>query len=681
MDKPSNDLNTLEPGKNMDVNGEGARPEKRSSILDEFKTVDTEEALKKYDAESAFRVTKGITGQIVTVAAVAMSLFHLFVAYYGRIPSAQLRAMHLGFVLFLIFLLFPSYKKKDGKVITFAPLDYLMAGLGAFVNIYLVMNMNAIANRAGVLFTMDLIVGGLCILLVLEAGRRCLGKEMTLLAIAFLAYAYLGPHLPDAIMHRGFSIRRIIDHMSFSPEGIFGIPLGVSATVIVLFILFGAILNETGLGHFFTNLAIAVAGDKVGGPAKVSVLSSGLLGMINGSAAANVVMTGNFTIPLMKRVGYTPLYASAVEAVASTGGQMMPPVMGAAAFIMAEMLGVPYRTIMFVALIPCVLYYVALWFNVEFEARRMKLPLLPKDSLPDVKQALRESGFLLLPVVLLIYLILDGYSPTFSAFWSIMSLFVVSSFRKHTRMNFSRLVKALETGAKQALSVAIACAVAGLVVGVVTLTGIGLMIGNMITSLAGGQLLSTLIVTSIVCIVLGMGMPTSAAYIVSATVCVPALTRLGVPPIVAHLFCLYYAALSAMTPPVALASYASAGLAGTNPNKTSYLAVRIGILGFVIPYMFVYNEALLMRSDSTIEIIWAFITASIGCYCLAGAMQGYLKIKAFIYERLMLFTGALLLIASGLQTDVLGIALFAVVLTLQKMRVKKQGAALVDVGA
>lgn len=630
------------------------------------------EYLKEYDSESNFIETKGLRTKMVSIMCIAMSIFHLYIASpLGKMPSNKVRMIHLAFVLFLIFLLFPMFKSKDKKDNT-SNFDYILAGLGIITNMYLFFNIDAISMRAGVMSTLDIVMAILTVILVLEATRRCIGIPLTLLAIIALLYAYLGPHLPGVLMHRGFGIKRLADHMYISAEGIFGIPLGVSATTIFLFILFGAFLAETGLSKFFTNVATGLAGNKVGGPAKVSIVSSGLLGMINGSAAANVVTTGAFTIPLMKRLGYKPVVAGAVEAVASTGGQIMPPVMGAAAFIMAEYLAVPYSYVMVVAIIPAVLYYVSLWINIDLEARKTGLACLSKDQLPDVKAEFKESWHLILPIILLVAMLMKNFTPSYSAFFSIIALIIVSYFKKQSRLKIDKLLKALESGAKQGLSVAIACAVVGLVIGVVNLTGLGLQLANIVIGIANGNLFLTLLLTMIAVTILGMGMPTSGAYIVGATVGTQALTALGVSPTSAHMFVLYYAALSAITPPVALASYAGAGLADANVNQVGWTAVRLGLIGFIIPFMFVYSPPLLMLDSTPIQIILAFISATIGCLALGGATQGYILTKLNPFERIISFAAAMLLIKSGSITDIMGLVLLAAIIFSQKKRIKNQ---------
>ena len=657
---------------------EKAQPlvEEGKSALDSIDMIDVDETLKKYDSESVMVENKGIMAHVITVLAVILSIFQLYLASpWGTLPAAQARAIHLGFVMALLFLNLPIAKKKDGTLVNFVPWNIVAALLSFGCNIYLYLRINPLAANGNVLTQTDYILFGAIIILVLIAGRRSIGMIMTVLPIIFIVYALFGRHLPGILQHRGFTLQRIIKQLVPSAEGIYGIPLGTSCSTIFLFVLFGAFLSETGLSELFTNVSLAIAGDKDGGPAKVSIVASGLLGMINGSAAANVVTTGAFTIPLMKKLGYQNHFAGAVESVASTGGQIMPPVMGSAAFIMAEYLGVSYRHIIIYAIIPAVLYYVALWINVDLEAKRTGLKGFPKESLPKIKEEFKARGHLVIPVVTLIVLLMMDFTASYSCFISIIVLCVVSSFKKTTRLNIKSLIKALENGAKQGMSVAIATAVCGIIVGVVNLTGIGLQLSNVIIRAAHNNLFLTLLMTMLAVVVLGMGMPTSAAYIVAATVAVKAITALQVPAAAAHLFVLYYAALSAITPPVALASYAGAGVAGASPNKVGWTAVRIGLLAFFIPYLFVYSPELMMLQGSWYQILWAFITGCIGCYCLGGAMIGYYKTTLRWYERIPLLAAAILLVSSGLVTDAIGIAILAVVFLLQFFRAKNEKAA------
>ena len=644
--------------------------EKPINALDEsISTEKTDEVLRKVDAEARVRKLDGYAAKILTCVAVVMSVFHLYMAGLGTMPVSKQRMLHLAFTMFIIFLSYPF--RKSSKKIGIS--DFLLAFLGVGVNLYIFFNIDGISARAGLTTQTDIMLGFLTILLVLEAARRCIGPELPILSILFLAYAYLGPYLPGDLMHRGYSFRRLCDHMYISAEGIYGIALGVSSTFIFLFILFGAFLSATGLSELITKVSLAVAGHKPGGPAKVAILGSAFVGMINGSAAANVVTTGPFTIPLMRRVGYKSHFAAAVEATSSTAGQMMPPVMGAAAFIMAEFLGISYKTIMLASLFPSLLFFVSIWVYVHQEALKTGMLGLPKDKLPDAKTALKQSGHLLIPIALLIYLLLDDYTPSYAAFYSILALIAVSFFRKHTRMSLKPLITGLESGARQAVGVASACAVVGLIVGVVSITGIGLQLANMILYLSGGMLLPTLLFAMVACIVVGLGMPTSAAYIIAGTVVAPAMMRLGVAPLVAHMFVFYYAILSAITPPVALASYAAAALADVSPTKVSWTAVRLGLTGFVVPFMFVYSPALLAQSDDLFGICRCFVAASIGIYCLACSLQGYLLKETNYAERAILFGCTVLLTNGDIIASGVGIVLFAALLLRQKFSMRQTG--------
>ena len=646
-----------------------AQEDSSSKMPDVIDAKEADDVLRKFDAESRVRNLDGVIAKIMTCIAVCMSVFHLYMAGLGTMPTSKQRMLHLAFTMMIIFLTYP-FKTKEGSDKGVSILDFALAALGLAVNMYIFLNLDAISARAGLVEQVDIIFGTITIVLVLEAARRCVGKELPLLAIVFLAYAYLGPYLPGDMMHRGYSFERLVDHMFISAEGIYGIALGVSSTFIFLFILFGAFLSATGLSELFTNASQAIAGHKPGGPAKVAIIASGLLGMINGSAAANVVTTGAFTIPLMKKVGYQAHFAGAVEAVASTGGQIMPPVMGAAAFIMAEFLGVPYKLVMLTALIPAILYYVAVWVNVDLEAKKLGLVGIPKDQLPDAKAEIMKSGHLLLPIVLLIYLLLADYTPSYAAFYSIVALVIVSFFKKHTRMNIKSLVFALTSGARQAVGVAIACAVVGIIVGVVSITGLGLQLANMILVLAGGMLIPTLILTMVACMIMGMGMPTSAAYIVAGTVAAPAMVKLGVDPLVAHMFVFYYAVLSAITPPVALAAYAGAGIANASPSKVGWTAVRLGLAGFIVPFMFVFSPALCAIDSSIWVILRCLCTAIIGIYCLACSIQAFMLKPLNVIERVLMFASALLLIDGGVITDAIGFAFLAIIYMKQKASMK-----------
>ncbi|MDE7064472.1 MAG: TRAP transporter permease, partial [Desulfovibrionaceae bacterium] len=487
----------------------------------------------------------------------------------------------------------------------------------------IIWNYDIIVMEADVPGTLDYVMGGLDIVLVLEATRRIVGLPIALVALVFLLYAKFGAYIPGMLGHRGFSFSRIISHMYLTTEGIFGMPLGVSASFVFLFILFGAFLHSTGLGKFFIDLALAAAGRYVGGPAKVAVLASGFFGTISGSSVANTVSTGTFTIPLMKSVGYRGSFAGAVEAASSTGGQIMPPIMGAAAFIMAQFLGVGYVEIAKAALIPALLYYLAVGFMVHMEAKRLGLKGIPKERLPRTWHVLREGGYLLIPIFVLIYLLMQGYTPLKAAYYCILSTVIISAvannwkaWRGASYNNESEasallecnvatgkdILQAMENGGRLALGVAAACACTGLVIGVVTLTGMGLKLANTIVTLSGDSFMLTLLFTMCASIILGMGLPTTAKYIVLATIAAPAIQHFDVPVFAAHLFIMYFGILADLTPPVALAAYAAAGIARADPNATGFMAVKMALAVFLIPYIFCYNPGLLMIGATPAEI-------------------------------------------------------------------------------
>ncbi|MCE9662182.1 TRAP transporter permease [Halomonas sp. M5N1S17] len=631
--------------------------------------IDADEIAKKYDASTRFRQIKGKVGLFVSFVAVSMSVFHLVTAGVLTMSAMQHRAVHLTFAIVLVFLLYPMTKKSNMDRPTV--FDYLFSILGAVSVGYLVFMFEDIARRGLNIVTLDIAMGVTALLLVLEGGRRSIGKQLPVIAVICLAYAYLGPYLPGGLAHRGFSFTVLVERMYLGNEGIFGIALGVSATYVFLFVLFGAFLNGTGMSGLFTNAAISLAGHRPGGPAKVSILASGSLGMINGSAVANVATTGVFSIPLMEKVGYRKNFAAGVEAVASTGGQIMPPIMGAAAFIMAEFLGVPYTQIIIAALVPAILYFVALWFMVHFEAMKTDLTGLPKDQLPRLKPLIKRKGHLLLPIILLLTLLFLGYTPVFAAFYATVATYFVSMVRKETRMSASLLWKTLEGGAKGAVFITMATAVVGIVVGVISLTGVGLQLANIILSTSQGYLFPTLIMTMVACIVLGMGLPTTACYIVAVVVAAPALVNLGVEPLVAHMFVLYFAVLSNITPPVALASYTAAGVSNANPSRVSWVALRLGIAGFLVPFMFVYSPSLLLQHDDYSRVAIAIVTASVGVFALAVSVVGFWRVHLGMIERALMFAAALVLIQGGYVADIIGIGVLGVVWFLQINRLKK----------
>ncbi len=625
-----------------------------------------EEVLKKYDKDSDTMVYTGFMAKLVAAIAITFSVFQLYTATFGVLDAMLQRAVHLGFGLALVYLLYPSRKKWSRHKLH--PVDLVLAILGAAAPAYIVIEYQELVLRAGTVTTVDMAVGLLGILLVIEATRRVVGLPMVCVVLAFLAYAFAGPYMPGVLAHRGLTVQQLVNHLFFTTEGIFGIPLGVSSTFIFLFILFGAYLESTGLGKFFIDLANAIAGWASGGPAKVAVLSSGLMGTVSGSSVANVVGTGSLTIPMMKKLGYHKNFAGAVEAAASTGGQLMPPVMGAAAFLMAEFVGVPYIDIVKAAIVPAILYFAGVWLGVHFEAKRSNLKGIPRSQLPKVGNILKERGHLALPLIIIVYLLVAGYTPMRAALVAIVLAIVCSALRKSTRMKPIEIVRGLENGAKNVLSVLVACASAGIVIGVVTKTGVGLKLASGLLSLSGGLLLPTMFFTMITAIVLGMGVPTTANYVITSTIAAPALVQMGVPVLCAHMFVFYFGIIADVTPPVALAAFAGSGIAGGDPLKTGINASKLAIAAFIIPYMFVLSPVLLMIDATPFGLISTTLTALLGMIALSSALIGYLADDCTPIERLVLIAGGLMLIKPGLATDVIGLVLFLAILFIQRRR-------------
>lgn len=610
-----------------------------------------------------------IIGYLASFFAIALSLFHLYTGARGGFDPWTQRVIHLGLGFVITFL---SYPLTKGKKINF--IDILLVILSILAGLYVIVYMDAIIDRTGMPNKWDIFFGVVTIILVLEMTRRVIGLPLVIVSAVFLLYALFGKYLPEPLSHRGYDFERISAHMYTTLEGIYGVPIGVSASYVILFVIFGAFLEATKTGDFFINIANSIAGKAQGGPAKVAVISSALFGTISGSAVANVVSTGTYTIPLMKKTGYKSHFAAAVEAVASSGGQLMPPVMGAAAFVISEMTGESYLRICLAATIPAILYYLGVFIAVHMEAKRIGLKGLSPEEVPPFWHTLKSQGYLALSAGVLIYfLAIKLTSPSYAVFWAIISALILSSIKKETRLSFKMFLKALELGAKGSISVISACASAGIVVGVVTLTGLGLKFSSAIIALAHGNVYLTLLFTMFASLILGMGLPTTAAYIICAILAVPALTNLGINPLAAHLFVFYFAIISAITPPVALAAYAAAGIANTDPMKTGFTACRIGLAAFIVPYMFVLTPVLLMKG-SIVEISWATFTALIGTSLLACSAIGWFFTHLSKICRISLFIASLLLIHTGFFTDILSILFTLPVLFIQIKKSKKASA-------
>lgn len=633
-------------------------------------TLSAEEILKKYDKESDSRQYTGPMAYIVSALAIVFSLFQLYTAIFGVLDAHLQRAIHLGFGLTLVYLLYPTCKSWSRSKLH--PFDLVMAILGAVAPLYIVMLYQDLVLRAGTVTNADFIMGLLGIVLVLEAARRVVGWPMVIVACAFVVYAFAGPYMPDMLAHKGVDIGELVGHLFFTTEGIFGIPLGVSSTFIFLFILFGAYLETTGLGKFFIDIANAVAGWARGGPAKVAVLSSALMGTVSGSSVANVVGTGSLTIPMMKKLGYKPEFAGAVEAAASTGGQIMPPVMGAAAFLMAEFVGIPYIEVVKAAVIPAILYYAGIWIGVHFEARKEGLKGIPRKELPKVKELFFERGHLALPLIVIVYLLVAGYTPMKAALWAIVLAIAASMLRKSTRITPKQIIQGLENGARGVLGVLVACATAGIIIGVVTKTGIGLKLASALIELAGGQLLPAMFFTMITSLILGMGVPTTANYVITSTIAAPALVQMGVPILAAHMFVFYFGIIADITPPVALAAFAGAGIAGAAPMRTGVNAAKLAIAAFIVPYIFVLSPVLLMIGANTGSIVWSSLTAIVGMMGLSIAMVGYCITDVSKLERVLFFAGGILMVDPGLVTDVIGFVILLILTGAQILKARRQ---------
>lgn len=528
------------------------------------------------------------------------------------------------------------------------------------------------ANRAAVPTSTDIILGIIATLIVLEAARRSIGTPLVIVAIVFISYGFLGPYMPIIIGHRGYSITRIAEHLFLATEGIFGVPLYVMSTYIFAFILFGAFLQSTGGAKRFITLAYALTGASKGGPAKTAVVASGLMGTISGSSLANVVTTGSFTIPLMKKLGYKPSFAGGVEAAASSGGQIMPPIMGAAAFIMVEMTGIPYLQIVKASFIPATLYFISIFIMVHFEAVRLDLKAIPRKDLPDVKESIKNSLPLLIPIFTIIFLLIMGFSPLKAALYSSITMIIMVSFKKETRLSIKDILRTFELAAYNSISITAACAVCGIIIGIVSLTGVGLKFSQIILTISGSNLFITLLLTMITSIILGMGLPTTAKYIVLATIAAPVLVQLGVPLIAAHLFIFYYGVVAEVTPPVALTSYAAAAVAGSPSVETAFKGLRLSFAAFLVPFLFVYNLNLLMYKASFIPLMLTITTSLVGILCLGVGLGGYFITNCKWHERGLLVFASISLIFYGAITDLIGIVILAMIYFIQKKRKQRE---------
>jgi len=631
-------------------------------LMEKQKEALLEEALK-----GKHRNLTGYWYYLAASLAVGTALYHIYTAYFGAPFALLFRNIHWMLIASLIFLYFPAIKKSPRDKPTIIDIGCVLICIA--LGMYVILNYSAIAGRAGAPAAADIVLGAILVVIVLEAGRRTVGWPIVIIALFFLSYAYYGQSMPGMLMHRGYSVARIFPFLYLTDAGIFGIPLGVSSRFILLFVIFGAFLEKAGAGIFFRDLSLALTGRYVGGPGKAAILFSGFIGSITGSSTANVVTTGTFTIPLMKKLGYKPAFAAGVEADASTGGQILPPVMGAAAFVMAEYIGVPYVTVMVAAIIPALLYFITSFFMVHYRALKENLLPVPKEELPRLFTVLKNGFYYFTPLAILITLLVLHFSPSRSVFWALLSTIALSWIKSDTRMGPREIFEALFSGVQKALEVVAACAVAGIIIGMVTMTGLGLKFSTLIELLAGGRLMAGLFYRLIASLILGMGVPTTAKYIILATLVAPALVTLGAPLLAAHLFILYFGTDADITPPVGLAAYAAAGLAGAHPMQTSIEAFKMGITAYIVPFAFIFGPALLLQGPFH-EIIIAFATALLACAGLGAAMQGYFVRRMPYWHRGALFIGSVMLMDTGWLGDLIGLTIVGGIFLLEYMNLR-----------
>ncbi len=662
---------------------------------------------EEFQEHGAQRTLNGTALKIVIGAALTFSTYQLIVAGFSPLSSLTMRSLHVGFLLLLTFLMYPAL--KSGKLTSIVWYDWLLATVGFVLSFYHWIFESDLIQRSGDPTTTDLVVGTIMVVLVFEATRRILGVALPLVCGTFLLYGLFGQYLPGPLAHRAYGFDQIVNQLWLGTEGILGIPVMVSATYIFLFILFGAFLEHAGMIKLFNSVALGLVGTAKGGPAKVAVISSGFMGTISGSGVANVLTVGQFTIPLMKRFGYSSIFAGAVEATSSMGGQIMPPVMGAVAFIMAETLNVPYVNIVKAAVIPAILYYVTAFWIVHLEAGRMGLVGLPKDQCPSPMKALRESWYLVLPLAGLVGMLFHGFTPMFAGltglaltaililgaavaarlsnaafryvFWlalglaaasfvefgiyailAVIALLALLCWRVKGGRDTLRAVRlSLIDGARQALPVGVACAVVGVIIGVLTLTGAASSFAGFILTVGEKSLFLSLFLTMIVCLILGMGIPTIPNYIITSSIAAPALLSLGVPLIVSHMFVFYFGIMADLTPPVALAAFAAASIAKASPMRIGFKATQIAIAGFVIPYMAVYTPALMLQGQWTTLAVLYIVGKALLAIALWGATAvGYLLAPLRIHERVFTGVAALMLVAAGALSDQIGFVMAAI---------------------
>jgi len=629
---------------------------------------ETEVLMAKFDRESNVRHFTGIHDIIIKCLLIFFAVYVFWVTLLATLPEQIRRSAFLGILVFIGFLLYPIRKGMTKRINYIPWYDFVLAILGSGSFFYYVVNFQVIIGRAVLIQPLDIAVGVIGMLILAELCRRVVGIPILIVAAGFVSYAFIG----------GFSLRRVVHQLFYTTDGIIGTPIGVCSTFIVLFIFLASFLEKSGIAKFFIDLANSVAGFTAGGPAKVAVIASALEGMISGSSVANTVGSGSVTIPMMKKTGYKPEFAAAVEAAASTGGQIMPPILGAAAFLMAEFTGIPYLVIAGSAILPAILYFTGIFFVVHFEAKKLGLEGLPKESIPRFLPLLLTRGYLFLPVVILVVLMGVGFTPAYAACYGVLSAFGVSFFRKDTRFSRAGFVEAVTHGSRNTIGVAVACAVAGTIIGIVTLTGIGQLLIGQLTSIVnnpflvstGTSLLVALIITMLTCLVIGMGIPTTANYVIMATITAPMVMRAGaeigitVPLLAAHMFVFYFGIVADITPPVALAAYAGAAIAKSNPLLTAVNATRLAIAAFIIPFIFVFSPEMLFIGTTPLSFVLIIITSIVGMFNLAIGLEGFLLRKLGAPLRILAIAAGLMLIDPGLLTDLIGLGISALLVVI-----------------
>ena len=632
---------------------------------------DVDSVMRKYDRESNTRIWEGKPKIAITVILAAFSLWCIYVTLFATFLEEIRLTSFMGLIILMGFLIYPS-KKGDQKVnhMPISDIIFMIVGVGSFF--YFTFNVNQIINQ-GTRFTwFQIVIGILAILALIEVTRRCVGLPILIVAGVFIVYALAYGLTNPEFFGR---LRYLVRNLFYTKEGIFSTPVNVCSKYIVVFIIFGAFLERTGISNFFIDLANCIAGRFAGGPAKVSVISSALCGMVSGSSVGNTVTTGSVTIPMMKKTGYKSEFAGAVEATSSTGGQIMPPIMGAAAFLMADFVGVPYSSIIGRAILPAILYFAGIFISVHLEAKKLDLHGMPKEQLPKAKKLVKKI-YLLLPLVMLVVWVSGNFmTMQKAASLAIVLTVVVSLFNKDNRITPGKILEALEAGGKSAITVGAACGVAGIISGTITMTGLANDIINAIVSVAGDRLIIALILTMLCCIVLGMGVPTTANYCIMAATTAPILIRMGVPVMAAHFFVFYFGIVADITPPVALAAYAGSAIAKSNPMKTAFNASKLAVAAFIVPYMFCFNPAMLLIDTTAIQVVQIAITAFIGIFALAAALEGYCFANMNAVIRIVIAAGGLLLIHPALATDLVGLIIVFVSLGFQYVLSKKRKAA------